>query len=110
MPLPEPKKNEPEDKYIARCMRFLDKEKSKLPRERRLAACYDAYRRSKKDENERESRLGACEVADNSNAVWGEGQLHWNVRSHSGRGSESVIHYPSLDDPIPDDKADLKQP
>lgn len=105
MPLPKPKKNEPENKYIARCMRFFDEEDSKLPHERRLAACYDTYRRRKKED------AGAAEdIGIRSNAVWGEGRLHWNVRSRSGRGSESVLRYPSLDDPVPDDKADLKQP
>lgn len=104
MPIPKPRKNEKEDAFVARCMRFLDEENSSLSQKERAGACYDTYRRRKKDDDD------APEVAGNSNAEWGEGRLHWNMRSRSGRGSESVIRCPSLDDPIPDDKADLKQP
>lgn len=105
MPIPKPKKNEKEKEFVSRCMQFLSDENSKLSPEQRVAACYDAYRRSKKDETTSE------EVAGYSNAVVDDGgRLHLNMRSRSGRGSESVLRCPTIDDPIPDDKADLKQP
>jgi len=49
MPLPNPRKGEKREKYVARCMRFFDDEKSDLPRNQQLAACYDKYNKAKKN-------------------------------------------------------------
>jgi hypothetical protein len=47
MPVPGPKKGEKENDYIGRCMRFFDDENSDLPKNQRLAVCYDKWRKAK---------------------------------------------------------------
>lgn len=56
MPIPGPKKDEKEDKYISRCMLFHDNEgkfnlKDKEQREHALAICYSIYS-AKKESND----------------------------------------------------------
>ena len=48
MPLPNPRKGENRNDFVARCMRFFDEEKSDLPRDRQLAACFNQYKTAKK--------------------------------------------------------------
>lgn len=54
MPIPTPTKKEEQDDYVARCMEFWSNEDSDLPRRQQLAACYDKYRKWKKNRKKRE--------------------------------------------------------
>lgn len=54
MPIPKPGENESQNDFVSRCMSFLDGEDSSLSQEQRVAACHEAYRRAKKEDEEPE--------------------------------------------------------
>jgi len=52
MPIPKPKKNEPETKFIERCMSNDTMKKEFKDNKQRLAVCYDSWRKSKNKKRE----------------------------------------------------------
>lgn len=55
MPIPKPGENESQSDFVSRCMSFLDEEDSSLDQDQRVAACHDAYRRAKKEDETEEA-------------------------------------------------------
>lgn len=51
MPIPTPRKEEPQNDYVARCMSFMADEDR--DQKQKLAICYDKYRRWKKNRRKR---------------------------------------------------------
>lgn len=53
MPLPTPVKDESKNDYVSRCMKFFSKEDTKLEHKQQQAACFERYRRWKKNRKKR---------------------------------------------------------
>ena len=47
MPIPKPRKGEPRDKYIPRCISALAKVDPDTPPKQRIAICFSTWRKSK---------------------------------------------------------------
>jgi len=53
MPLPTPNKGEPQDDYVKRCMDWFSNKDTKLEHKQQLPACYERYRKWKKNRKKR---------------------------------------------------------
>lgn len=50
--MPEPRPNEPQDKFISRCISYMSKEKPENDQKQNIAVCYSLWRESKKKKEE----------------------------------------------------------
>lgn len=53
MPLPTPKKGESQDDYVGKCMEFFSGEDTDLDQKQQLAACYERYRKWRRNRKKR---------------------------------------------------------
>jgi len=73
MPLPTPVKDESRNDYVSRCMEFFSNEKTELDNKQQQAACFDRYRRWKKNRKKREkAKLRAKKKLKESRSLVGD--------------------------------------
>lgn len=53
MPLPTPSKDESQNDYVSRCMKYFSKEDTKLEHKQQQAACFERYRKWKRNRKKR---------------------------------------------------------